>query len=191
MACTAGGCSSEWRPSSWPVRRERWRHAQALEIKRLNDTEDIFNVLNERLNKQIGTTSFFDAKLPSFFFEKVLKRESKMLCRNWENYLGGTLNTLHLVLGLKDTFRGPRCAHFDLTWKPFGPHFQPLRPVLTPFPCQMVFAKHNASFVQQGSLFTISRSDQSPVLILIVHHSVIINTECPMPLTLRCKRPCI
>ena len=39
MARTAVDCCSGDRPSSWPVRRERRRHAHALESKRLHDIE--------------------------------------------------------------------------------------------------------------------------------------------------------
>ena len=59
------------------------------------------------------------------------KRTPKCLVGTVANDLGTPLATSSGVLGLKDTSSVPQETHFDLIWRPIGPHYLPRQAVLT------------------------------------------------------------
>ena len=80
-------------------------------------------------------------------------QSSKCFVGSGKIHLAGDLDHKKVLRGLKDAFKGPQTAHFDLTWSRFGALFQSLRAVLTSSPSQISFAQLSSQFVSRGSLF--------------------------------------
>jgi len=115
-------------------------------------------------------TSSCDAVLASKVFQNGAQKASKMLYRNcgkrpWD--LFG-----HIKVGSWSQRHSPVPpeAHFDLIWRPIGPHFLPLQAALTSLRGQfcLLTAVHNSC-----REFIVHRSEHKLVRVLIVHHSII------------------
>ena len=112
---------------------------------RISELREKYNLLSVRIWYQnlsfleqnsipkvhLKQTSSIEAVLVSKVFQNDAKKGPKCLIGTEKIDLGTPLARSSGLLGLKDTSTAPQVAHFDLIWKPTGPHFLPLQAVLT------------------------------------------------------------